>query len=531
MLVKGIKAIQTIMVILFLSIPVYAVMPPAPGVELPAYVKQAQQELSKHYGTTGIARRLQEIKLEKELAIKSGETIPTRSINFNLPVLMGDYGDAFHIFTAAEFQEQLFGSNPTGSMSDYFDEVSNGQFQLSGTVFGPYTAGYNQNYYALDGGFPWNFPRGTAGFVWRLAQESDPDIDFSLFDNDGPDGIPNSGDDDGIVDGIVAIFPDGAMEYSDNDNMLSQMGRLDRYAGEMFTTDDARNGGGFIKIDAYFVTSGETGDGTVDEIRNIGVYCHEFGHILGLPDLYDTDGGVGTWGLMAYGGWGATYHSPDADDRPTHLSAWCKELLGWVTPTLITETETLQVPPVQDNGVVYKIWENAFQGSRYFLLENRTQVGFDSDILAEGLLIWHCINYIDLTKGLHDMYMIGLEQADGLEDIVNDVNRMDAGDPFPGSTNNTSFNDLTNPSAQDVYDINTGISIEGISYGPGSDVTVTITPRDYLGYTISYVPEFTYARKWSHELYQTTYGATRFTAPEMGHLVEVTVGKYPPVTP
>ena len=80
---------------------------------------------------------------------------------------------------------------------------------------------------------------------------------------------------------------------------------------------------------AGIVRSKNTGGNLID----IGVFCHEFGHVLGLPDLYDTDNsseGLGQWCLMASGSWGGNGSSPQT---PTHMSAWCKQKLGWVTPS------------------------------------------------------------------------------------------------------------------------------------------------------------------------------------------------------
>jgi len=111
---------------------------------------------------------------------------------------------------------------------------------------------------------------------------------------------------------------------------------------------------------------------------------------LGLPDLYDYDAssaGVGVWCLMSHGGGGANMNNPE---RPTHLSAWCKEQLGFVTPIDIVGTEIVQIPPVESYPVVYRLWEDQFMGSRYFLFENRQAIGFDASLEGEGVLIWHC---------------------------------------------------------------------------------------------------------------------------------------------
>ena len=67
---------------------------------------------------------------------------------------------------------------------------------------------------------------------------------------------------------------------------------------------------------------------------------------------------------------------------------------------------------------------------------------------------------------------------------------MDAGDPYPGSSNNTTFNDGTYPSAVDVYGNPTGVAMTDFAYigGPGGDVTVSLTPLEVVGFTLSYHP-------------------------------------------
>jgi immune inhibitor A len=182
-------------------------------------------------------------------------------------------------------------------------------------------------------------------------------------------------------------------------------------------------------------------------ISPIGVICHEFGHTFGLPDLYDIDyqpetsEGLGNWSIMASG----TYNFNGR--RPAHFDAWCKARIGFLS--LINVTANLDnavLPAVEYSPVAYKL-KNAASQHEYWVVENRRKKGFDLNIPGEGLLIYHVdtlapANNIDVNR-----YYVALEQADGDLDLEFTLNNVgDAGDPFPGSTNNREFHDYTTPS-------------------------------------------------------------------------------------
>lgn len=497
------------------------------GLQYPDHLIEAQKEMMPNLQPSGLTIRLRNLKYEKEQALAQGKAYKPQVVNVSVPVLMGNYADKSHIFDSTDFQTLLFGANPTGNMTDYYEEVSYGQFILTGTTYGPYTTTQNQAYYTNgDGGLGSDFPTNAEGFITSLLVAADPDIDFSLYDSDGPDGIPNSGDDDGRVDGLIVVCPGGPYQQGDTANMLSHSSYLGYGGGSAYTTNDTRTGGGFIEVYRYTIQGAEQGDGTLDVIRPIGVFCHEFGHILGLPDLYDLDYssfGIGIWCLMAYGTWGAQF-SYETEDTPVHMSAWCKIQLGWLTPIVVSGVAAVQIPPVETTGEVYKLWDDAYQDNRYFLLENRTNYGFDSELPGEGVLIWHCNGDISWYNSADDYRLVDLEEADGLDQHDDASSHGDDGDLYPGSTNNTSFNDLTYPSSADAYGAVTGASAESFSYvdGPGSDVSVTLTQRRLYGYSIAY-HEFSYIG-FTPASSQISYGATRFVAPEEGVLVAAKVG-------
>ncbi|MCE5249792.1 M6 family metalloprotease domain-containing protein [bacterium] len=458
--------------------------------------------------------------------------------NMIVPVLMGKFSDNSTVFNADDIDAVLWGSNPTGSLTDYFKEVSYNQFVISGDVHGWYSLDYSQSYYVGENyGLSSNFPNNSAGFVYDLAAKADPSVDFSQYDNDGPDGIPNSGDDDGYVDAVTAVHSGKGSEcYEENNNLWSCKGSLGSHA---YITNDSSANGGKIKINTYVVCPELNCN---EEIVRIGVFAHEFGHVLGLPDLYDrTDKteppdyedseGIGNWCLMAggcYGGDGS--HS----ERPAHISAWCKLRLGWVTPTIIKQNvNNLSIRQIETYPEVCMLWEDGYESSRYFLLENRQKMGFDIYLSTSGLLVYHVdeqrfFGPKSWSTGANNddehHKLVDIEEADGNADMDAKTNRGDAGDPFPGTSNNRLFNASTNPNSNDYADVQTGIEIRNIS-NPGTVMTADVMVRSTLGYTIEYDEYGLSGRRgWSDS--RDTWSGMLFSPSETGILKAVDLGFY-----
>jgi M6 family metalloprotease-like protein len=168
-------------------------------------------------------------------------------------------------------------------------------------------------------------------------------------------------------------------------------------------------------------------------MANISVFCHEFGHMLGLPDLYarpENPGmeGLGIWCAMA---------NQAGNGRPQHFSAWCKEKLGWVKPTVIDPTvrQKLVLAPIEGSPKeCYKVLLRP-DGSEYLLLENRAKKGFDQSLPAEGLLIWRVVGNRPILEESH-----GVEGAAGPRVFLDSV-------PYPSAAND-AFTPFTIPSSR-----------------------------------------------------------------------------------
>ena len=299
---------------------------------------------------------------------------------------------------APEFAGRLFDAEVPGSLTHFYNEMSRGQFLLTGTALPRvYTSRDAAASYLTNSGNSGQFGR----FVREILDAVDADTDLSLYDNDGPDGLPNSGDDDGYVDFLFVVARSTPTGFI--------LGQATGVAGlglrEDFVSGDRGPLGSFIRI---------RGDGRQEGIggvlqqgqflaETVGSMAHEFGHALGLPDLFDTDinssgtglhpaedsGGIGYWGLMAHGarGW---------NDRggPTPFCAWSLEQLGWIgidngnlvdAPVLLRDAIFADV---NAGGKVYRLPTTI--PKVYYLVEHRARASsyYERDLPAEGLLIW-----------------------------------------------------------------------------------------------------------------------------------------------
>lgn len=277
----------------------------------------------------------------------------------HVPVLPGyDSAEATAPVSAANLDLQLFTGNATGTITDYYNEVSYGQLTVTGDVYSWADVSRSYAYYTGSCNGVGTGCSNTGEFIEEVIAIRDPTVNFGLYDNDGPDGTPNSGDDDGFVD--VAVFvqrlPGGECGGPNTISHSWIYSAWPNSGEEPYRTGDARTGGGFIQIDEYVVVPslncGATAPYTATEWIDVGVYCHELGHALGLPDLYDLNGGgngIGHWGIMGTGNW-------NTPEKPAHMDAWCKQDLGWITPTPIGWQATpVSIPNSEQNPVAFRL--------------------------------------------------------------------------------------------------------------------------------------------------------------------------------
>jgi M6 family metalloprotease-like protein len=342
-----------------------------------------------------------------------------------------------------------------GSVKDYYNEVSYGTFSVQSTVPAPVTLANGYAYYGANDIYG-NDLRPRQMVQQALAALEARGFDFSTMDGDG----------DGWVDGLTIIHAGGGEEYSGNNanyiwshawSMTSTV-TYDGVSMRNYHTEPARRG-----WDSNPATWG---------ITRIGVICHETGHFLGLPDLYDYDydsRGAGNFCLMAGGSWNGSYGT-----KPAHMSAYCKSDLAWVTPTLITGSGFFPLSQAETVAQSYKL-RGPFASTQYFLVENRQGTGFDSGLpgTQKGMLIWH----VDETQPNNDdqtHYMVDLEEASGTQHLALNQNAGEDSDYFRAG-NATNFNASTTPNNLSYSGMALGLDIAGVS-GTGSSMSFLVNP-------------------------------------------------------
>ena len=344
-----------------------------------------------HYLTTLSGERLEGTEVGDSAAIVAAKriTIKKRLSSYvpvqgkvYVPVLLVNFADVhFTMDNPVENWDDFYngsgGTNryATGSVRDYYLASSDSLLDLEFEVYGPFTLSKNMDYYGSNesGSHMRNMDK-LLHEAARLAVESG--IDFQKYDNDN----------DGYIDNLSIVSAGYNEAEGGAENTIwphySQVYGQEKYSGKQLS--------GYLIISEYRGSGGKSQAG-------IGTYCHEFGHALGLPDLYDTQQSdrytVGEWDVMCSGSYNNSGCTP-----PT-FSAFERFALGWLTPIQLQGAGDYRLKPLLESNEAYLV---AMEGhnmnamspspSEYFLLENRQKVGWDAHdeaLVGSGMLISH----------------------------------------------------------------------------------------------------------------------------------------------
>ncbi|MBL8047310.1 MAG: M6 family metalloprotease domain-containing protein [Chthonomonas sp.] len=329
---------------------------------------------------------------------------------YKLAIIGMDYADVKHndkisreawadsLFSTGTYTgESATGEKVYGSLNDFYQEVSVKSLRVEGKVFEPVLLTKNRMDYQEG--------NGTGNRSRQMLFNETLD---AVIKRDGETAL------DGY-DGIFFLFSGGRVQTS-RGSVYWPHRSSHRYKNKTWP---------------YFIIQ-EGGQRMTD----ISVMAHEFGHMIGWPDLYarpENPGseGLGTWCLMS---------NQTGAGRPQHPSAWCKIQQGWLDPVVIDPSvpQKLILSPVNGSKTeCYKVLLRP-DGAEYLLLENRRKTGFDTSLSSEGMLIWHVAGNTPTLIESH-----GVEGPSGPRVYLNSV-------PFP-SGSNTSFTPFTTPSSRSKF--------------------------------------------------------------------------------
>lgn len=412
-------------------------------------------------------------------ALALGATGTQRSL-----VILAQFTDVQESTTASDWNARFFGAS--SSVRDYYRKASYGRLDLV-----PATESHGT---ANDGVVGWltlNYPHpdfrstytATRGSQW-LAQEAmkaaDPYVDFAAYDTNG----------DGFVDPfelhVTVIAAGYETAYANGPCGKSIWGH--QWALELpFSLDGKQVGrGGYTEFGERHCSS------TVndDRMATIGIMAHELGHDLGWPDLYDIDyssDGVGRWSLMAAGSWGTNPATPSlVGNSPAYPDAWSRYTQGWTSPTEVVAPSARSLPSAATSATAYRLlpnpggadWNWGYPvpaAGEYFLVENRTQTGYDVSLPGCGILVYH-VDESRPDNSLDSDRLVSVEEADGLRELdTYGGTQGSQGDPFPGASGKKVFDMATNPSSRLVSGALSAAKMVVGSTGCANPATATLS--------------------------------------------------------
>ena len=298
------------------------------------------------------------------------------------------------------YNEKSYHVVSSGSARQYFFDSSFGQYNPQFDVIGPVTVSKNAEYYGSNSD---GKDRNVQEMIREACtQASKEGADFSLYDNDN----------DGYVDFVYVIYAG----YGEADG-----------GGENTIWPHKHKLGKTVKLNGKTVQLYACGcemNNYSKQFYGIGLFCHEFGHVLGLPDIYETSGKenwktLGMWDIMDYGP-----YNNDSNTPPSY-SGYERFFLGWAKPRLLTDPEnwtlgeiltTNEVLIISPDGKHNLVGNNPVPQT-FYVLENRRQTGWNAFNPGEGLLITKVAYNYSAWRG---NYVNDVESSMGIDIIEAD---------------------------------------------------------------------------------------------------------------
>lgn len=340
-----------------------------------------------------------------------------------------------------------------GSVAQYFSDMSFGTFVPKFDIYGPVHLQHPLAYYGIN--------EDMGHFIPDACNAIKDSVDFSQYDQDG----------DGNVDLVYIIYAGYSASWGQNSEecLWPKSGKI--YPSSTYNGKNIRRYGICNELQAY---PGAFTTAPYKRCNGIGLFCHEFSHCMGLPDLYctlesssatniniiKTNQTLEYWDLMDGGEYAKNGYCPCG------YSSWEREALGWMSIDTLKSSQSVTLKPVQDGGSAYRIMNDKdTSGHEYYIVENRQKRGWNKYDYGHGMLIYHVdydemafnISYNSINNTLNhprmtliaadgqvlNYYTIGDQNSQGIT-ITDDMYFNDmGGDPFPGTSNNRYITDTS----------------------------------------------------------------------------------------
>ena len=356
------------------------------------------------------------------------------------------------------------------SVAKYFKDMSFGKFEPEFEVYGPVNLGKPLATY----GAGYSSQENMGLLLTDACTAVDNEVDFTQYDSN----------DDGNIDLIYIIYAGFSQSIAGNstDCIHPKSGYLS--LAKSFDGMDVKRYGVNNELNG---TPADQADGPI--INGIGLFCHEFSHCMGLPDLYPKSGSIAEacinqnmdyWSLMDAGEYTGNGY------RPTAYTAWERERLGWMEIGTLTGPSNVKLKSLDEGGTAFRIYNDKDEtGHEYYIVENVQNNGWNKKLFGNGLMVTH-VDYlssqfslggckVNNTEGhprmhvmaadgmfvpeyflgstIEDSYITFLKEhnADlvakygGQVFTIEDYKAEAAGDLFPGTSNATSLTDDSQP--------------------------------------------------------------------------------------
>ncbi len=382
---------------------------------------------------------------------------PTSGV-LRVAVIAAEFSDVNHTRTIDSIRQDY-----TGPFTSYYKEVSYGLVTIRVDVFGWYRLEYPQSHYGMDCRAIDDADCSGSDQSWQIAQDaakSAKDVDFSKYD-------------------YYVFLHSGYGEESAKNIDPNTVWSVTYLAGVYILTPT-------VTLSRFSIVPEEEATGAVP----LGVYCHEFGHLLGLPDLYNTANGQtrnGVWELMDKGLWNGN----PPGSMPAEMSAWDRLKLGWLPSSAVkaldvSDSGLVNIQPLENSGDITAAAKVQVSSNVYYMIEVRQPIGYDKGLPSYGAVAY----IVDTTGGGVNMQAVDMNNAFGAGYLYQATGRQSSADfrvlaHFANGTFAVGFGATAFVQAAVLIinfspaSINATAIVNGQTFGAGPNGAVTVL--DYSG--------------------------------------------------